>query len=123
METSENRADQEVMFEKLPPDVQRTIIDWCIKEKVDTIVYEKQEYILPRFVQITFSCRDCGQAFPVRVFKKDLFDEAGFNSKHRCPLCHKPMTIAHKSAAVDYSLIGEGSKDKHSLATFFNTNE
>lgn len=123
METSEETTNKEIIFERLPPDVQRTIIDWCIKEKVDTIIYEKHEYILPRFVQITFSCRDCAQSFPVRVFKQDLFDEAGFNTKHRCPLCRKPMSIAHKSASVDYIMIGTHYKDKNILATFFNINE
>lgn len=86
-------------IEVLAPNIQRVIIDRCIKEKSLTIEYENQTYQLPIFIQLTYYCKPCKRTYNARVFSQDIIDRTGFASSIRCPIksCGKQASLKSKS--------------------------
>jgi hypothetical protein len=92
------------VFELLPPDIQRSLIDIAIKERIDTVAYNKKEYTLPKILQLTYFCKKCSQSFPVRIYTKDLLKN-GYGKSIRCTGCNKDIHVEHKTVSLDYALI------------------
>ena len=105
-------------FSELPPDMQKTLIDWCIQERQLTTVYEGVTLELPNMLQLTYFCKKDGVSYPIRLYSSDLI--LGKYSKHlKCPDCNKDMYIAHKTMPLDHTLI-IGKKSKGTgLTNFF----
>lgn len=105
-------------FEDLPPDIQREIINWCIKEKVQEITHEKILYKLPNLIQLTYYCEKDGVSFPTRIYSIDLISDTGFSQKIRCKLCKEWIYLISKSAPTPHIISGKPKEPKKGLSKF-----
>lgn len=105
-------------FEVLPPDMQKTVIDWCVKERQLQIIHEGNLLKLPNMLQLTYFCKKCGVSYPIRMYSFDIIQ--GRYAKHKqCPDCNTDMYIAHKTIPLDHTLIVGKKRKVHGLKSFF----
>lgn len=100
------------IFELLAPDIQRSLIDIAIKEKINVVLFEDKEYTLPTILQLTYFCKKCSQSYPVRIYTIDLLKN-GYGQSIRCVSCKKEIHVEHKTVSLDYALIKTGNITKN----------
>ncbi len=102
----------------LPIDIQRKIIDYCIKEKSLKVLYEDKLYELPAVLQITYFCKECSQSFPVRAYTTDLIIRR-ISSQLQCPNCKQRMNIYYKTIPLAYRINIGNTNSKSNLMDYF----
>ncbi len=109
-------------IDDLPIDIQRKIIDYCIKEKTHKVLYEDKLYELPTVLQITYFCKECSQSYAIRAYTTDLIVRR-IASQLMCPSCRKRMNIYYKTIPLAYRINISGSQKRTDLLSFFETEE
>ena len=106
-------------FVDLPLDLQRTVIDYCIANRVNRMIIESETFELPNRIQITFRCNNqkCNEVLSIRFFREDV-TQGGVMATHRCPKCKGVMYVSHKTAVLDYYLGPEKKKKLKGLEIF-----
>ncbi|MHA2274208.1 MAG: hypothetical protein ACXAC2_00475 [Candidatus Kariarchaeaceae archaeon] len=86
----------------LSPKEQRIIIDRCMTAKSLTCDYKDELYQLPKFIQLTYHCRNtkCSRTYNARVYSADIIDKSGFASQIKCPNCRKQAIISNKGSPM-----------------------
>lgn len=99
-------------FGDIPLDLQRTVIDYCIANKVTSMTVDGAVFELPHMLQLTYRCKDsqCNNVVSARFFCMDIVS-GGVTATRRCTECKETMYISHKTAVLDYYL-GPAKKKK-----------
>lgn len=111
-----NSEDLDTLFELLPPDIQRSLIDYALKEKTTSLQYDGKVYHIPLMIQLTYFCKKDAQSYPIRLYTEDVMSN-GYASSIHCPECGESINVYHKTVPLDYALIKTGSKK--GLSDFF----
>lgn len=109
------------MFAELPHDIQREIIDWCIKENTLEIFHEEQLYKLPTLIQITYYCEKDAVSYPTRIYAIDLIQDVSHSKKIKCKLCYNWIYITNKSAVTLHIISGKAKKDLSGVRKFITS--
>ena len=112
MESPDLKQEEDI-FTNLPLDLQRTMIEWCVANKQDTMDVEGKVYTLPHIIQFTYRCTNqkCNEVIQKRFFK-DTVLTGYISDTSYCVKCKSKMYTAHKTATIDYHL---GVKEKEKL--------
>ena len=108
-------------FVDLPLDIQRTIIDYCIANKVTTMVVDGKTYELPHLIQFTYRCgnQKCNEVVAARFFKQTVVN-GSVSSTRQCQKCRNQMYISHRTAVLDYYLGPEKQKKLKGLMKYLD---
>ena len=107
-------------FGDLPLDLQRTVIDYCIANKVTEMETDGEIFELPHMLQLTYRCSNhkCNYVLSTRFFRMDIVS-GGVIASRRCLECKKgSMYVSHKTAVLDYYLGPAKKKKLKGLETF-----
>ena len=105
-------------FVDLPLDLQRTMIDYCIANRMTEMRIDDETFVLPHLLQITSRCSNakCAKVLSSRFFRGTVVN-GSLSRVRRCPDCGGKMYISHKTAVLDYYL-GERKKKLRGLERF-----